>query len=208
MRKNFKSSKEDGKVMSYLKLSEFEKIGEKLEYYSILEFTKKDLKKINFDCGIEEYNNFLLNDAIDLDKKHISKTFIVLTRKEKIVIGYYTLATDNLKLTPDEKMDTDLDKVSFRSFPAMKLGKLAVNKNIPDEFKMKGYGSFILDLIDSYVWNILKLGVGCRFITVDADIEYRKDTYKFYEKNGFRKNEVFKNSNSLTISMRRDIFHE
>lgn len=194
--------------MSYLKLSDFEKIGKKLEYYPISNFTKKDLIDFDFDCGVEEYNSFLLFDALDLDKKNISKTFIVMTKKEKVVIGYYTLATDNIKLTTDEKMTSKLDTVPFRSFPAMKLGKLAINKNIPDKLKIKGYGSFILDLIDSYVWNISKLGVGCRFITVDADVEYRKDTYKFYEKNGFKSNESFKNSNSLTISMRRDIFHE
>ena len=194
--------------MSYLKLSDFVKIGKKLEYYSISNFTEKDLINFNFDCGVEEYNNFLLFNALDLDRKNISKTFIVRIKKEKIVIGYYTLATDNIKLTTKEKSTADFENVSFRSFPAIKLGKLAINKNIPDRLKIKGYGSFILDLIDSYAWNILKVGVGCRFITVDADIEYRKDTYKFYEKNGFKANEIFKNSNSLTVSMRRDIFHK
>lgn len=52
-----------------------------------------------------------------------------------------------------------------------------------------------------------EMGVACRFITVDADIEYNPDTPEFYFKNDFVENLSNKKKNARhTISMRKDIF--
>ena len=49
--------------------------------------------------------------------------------------------------------------------------------------------------------------VACRFVTVDADIEYYENTPEFYIKNGFVENQSKKRRiTDKTISMRRDIF--
>ena len=130
----------------------------------------------------------------------------MINKKTKIIVGYFSLATDNIKLTTEEKIDVELDDIPFRSFPAIKLGKLAINKIIPDNIKLKGYGSFVLEIIDYYAYQVAEAGVGCRFITVDADIEYEKNTDKFYLKNGFKYNENYRRNKGQTISMRRDVY--
>lgn len=193
--------------MYYLDAKTYNKISNSVEIRSISVFNNKQLNKLSFDCEIEEYNNFLFCDALDLDKKNISKTFLMIHKKSKELIGYFSLATDNIKLTIEEKVDNNLEDVPFRSFPAIKLGKLAINKRISRNIKLKGYGSFVLEIVDYYAYQVVEAGVGCRFITVDADIEYIKDTDKFYFKNGFKYNENYKNIKGQTISMRRDIYN-
>ena len=192
--------------MYYLDEKTYNKISESIEIHSISSFSIEKINKFKFDSGIEEYNDFLFYEALDLDNKNISKTFLMISKKTKIIVGYFSLATDNIKLTTEEKIDVEPDDIPFRSFPAIKLGKLAINKIIPDNIKIKGYGSFVLEIIDYYAYQVAEAGVGCRFITVDADIEYEKGTDKFYLKNGFKYNENYKKNKGLTISMRRDVY--
>lgn len=65
----------------------------------------------------------------------------------------------------------------------------------------------MLDLARAYAFEMNKLGIACRFITVDADIEYDENTPEFYKKNGFVENLSNRSRNaSHTISMRKDIF--
>ena len=71
------------------------------------------------------------------------------------------------------------------ALPALKLGKLAINKSLSEKAQRRGYGSFILDIVNTYAYEMLDNGVACRFVTVDADIEYYEDTPEFYKKNGF-----------------------
>ena len=62
--------------------------------------------------------------------------------------------------------------------------------------------------MNTYAFEVNEAGVACRFVTVDADIEYDKNTPAFYEKNGFVMNLSKKKKigpNDKTVSMRRDI---
>ena len=89
----------------------------------------------------------------------------------------------------------------------MKIGKLAINDNLSKEIVKKGYGSFALDYITTIAIEENEIGIACRFLTVDADIEYCETTTDFYEKNGFEYNESnYKKKDSKTISMRKDIY--
>ena len=122
-------------------------------------------------------------------------------------MGYLSLATDTIKLTTEEKNDTELGDVQFMSLPALKVGKLAVNHRLSDKAKRKGYGSFALEMAATYAYELNEIGVACRFLTVDADIEYNEETPEFYLKNGFVYNLSKKRRPSdRTISMRKDIF--
>ena len=136
-----------------------------------------------FDAG--EYVTFLRERAHILDRLCISKTFLVIHDETKELIGYFTLSADSVRLTHDEKDETELSEVEFMSLPAVKLGKLAINKKLSEKAQRKGYGSFILDIVNTYAFEVNEAGVACRFVTVDADIEYDKNTPAFYEKNGF-----------------------
>ena len=90
------------------------------------------------------------------------------------------------------------------SLPAIKVGKLAINKSLSEEAYRKGYGSFALEIANTHAFEVLQTGVACRFLTVDADIEYDERTPLFYEKNGFQYNLSKKRRPSdKTISMLR-----
>lgn len=196
--------------MSYLSEQEFREILDTVSIFPISSPEIGDILQYSFDCGeAEEYVSFLREKALRLEELSITKTFVLIHNITNELIGYYSLSTDTVKLTTEERAENDLSEVSFMSLPSMKLGKLAINKALSDEANRKGYGSFVLDIVNTYAYEILECGVACRFVTVDADIEYNAETPAFYEKNGFVPNVSAKRrGNAKTVSMRRDIFAE
>ena len=98
------------------------------------------------------------------------------------------------------------DEAPFMSLPAIKVGKLAINKTLSEIASRKGYGSFALFVARLKASSTLENGVACRFLTVDADIEYNVHTTEFYIKNGFVYNQFRKpRPSDRTVSMRKDI---
>ena len=65
----------------------------------------------------------------------------------------------------------------------------------------------MLEMERAFAFGMNELGIACRFITVDADIDYEPNTPEFYKKNGFVENLKYKQKKEVhTISMRKDIF--
>lgn len=192
--------------MSYLTENDIMAISDSVRLLSINEID--DISHYLFDSHIAEYNEFL-NIANKFYALNISKTFLLLHRKTDELLAYMTLSADSIKLTSEEKELHTISTVPYASIPALKVGKLAVNKELTNEAIRKGYGSFMLEMARAFAFSMNELGVACRFITVDADIEYDSNTPQFYEKNGFVENLSNKSRNAkYTISMRKDIFSE
>lgn len=190
--------------MSYLNEDDIVAIEDSVRLLSIEEID--DVSHYLFDSHIKEYNDFLKVARIFFDL-NISRTFLLIHKKTNELLAYMTLSADSIKLTPNEKEIHDIAKVPYASIPALKVGKLAVNKEASKEVIRKGYGSFLLEMARAYAFKMNEIGVACRFITVDADIEYNPDTPDFYIKNGFIENLSNKKKNAKhTISMRKDIF--
>lgn len=190
--------------MTYLKENDLLDIRQNVRLFSVDEI--EDVSHYLFDSKIEEYNEFL-NIAKLYSNLNISKTFLLVHKYTDELIAYMTLSADSIKLTTEEKDIHEIGKVPYASIAALKIGKLAVNKELSDVAKRKGYGSFMLEIARAYAFEMNKLGIACRFITVDADIEYDKNTPEFYAKNGYVENLKNKRRNAThTISMRKDIF--
>ena len=190
--------------MSYLRGAEINEIANNVRLLSIEEID--DISHYSFDSSIQEYNIFLevAKKFFDLN---ISKTFLLIHKKTYELLAYMTLSADSIKLTADEKEIHDIAKVPYASIPALKIGKLAVNKVLSEEATRKGYGSFMLEMARAFAFKMNEIGIACRFLTVDADIEYNPETPKFYYKNGFIENLSNRARNAKhTISMRKDIF--
>lgn len=68
------------------------------------------------------------------------------------------------------------DGKQYKSYPAVKIGRLGVHKS----FHKMGFGSQLLDYIKGMF--IVNNRTGCQYVTVDA---YQHST-SFYEKNGFK----------------------
>ena len=192
--------------MSYLTDEQILSIKSNVSLLSIKDVD--DISHYSFDSQIKEYNDFL-GIADKFYDINVSKTFLLIHNSTNELVAYMTLSADSIKLTTEEKDIHDISKVPYASIPALKIGKLAVNKKLSNRAKMKGYGSFMLEIARAFAYNMNDMGVACRFITVDADIEYDHNTPLFYKKNGFVENLNNKSRNAkYTISMRKDIFSD
>ena len=143
----------------------------------------------HFDSGIEEYNNFLKNDAEFYEHQCVSKTHLLLDNYTADIIGYLSLGAAAIKITTEEKTVHDLGKIPFHSIPVLKIGKLAVDKNYRK--KQKGYGSYLIEIARGFALELNEVSIGCRFIVVDADVQYSPQTVNFYLKNGFSYSQQF-----------------
>ncbi|MDR0437529.1 MAG: GNAT family N-acetyltransferase [Bacteroidales bacterium] len=143
-----------------------------------------------FDCGIDDLNDFLFSDA-KIYLQYLYATTYLLESNDR-TIAYYSLQNDLLQIDPhidrdfySEISETIPDKdYSFllgmkdiSTYPAVKIGRFAVDT----EFQRCGYGTQILNFIIMSFLSGNK--TGCQFITVDA--LNNLDTLRFYERNGF-----------------------
>ena len=110
---------------------------------------------------------------------------------------------DAIKLSFTEKELHNLN-YPFRTIPAMKIAKLAVDQNFLKKYK--GIGTFMINSAERFAWACNTNYCAARFLTVDADIEHDKGILAFYEKNGFLPNTELYNKNRKTISMRKDLY--
>jgi hypothetical protein len=157
----------------------------------------------DFDCSITEYNDYLINDALRSIKDHVALTWLLTERATGKIAAYMSLIMDAIKLSFSEKELHHLN-YPFRTIPAMKIAKLAVDKTFSEKYK--GIGTFLIGSAERLAWNCNTEYCACRFLTVDADLEHDEGIIVFYEKNGFLKNSELYNKNRKTISMRKDLY--
>lgn len=125
--------------MSYLISEEFARICNTVKILPISSDAVGDISQYSFHCGeATEYETFLKQKALELEKIGVTRTFLILHNETNELIGYYSLAADTVRLTIDEKVDSDLESVNFMAFPALKLGKLAINKSLSENARRKG----------------------------------------------------------------------
>lgn len=150
------------------------------------------LSGYKFDCGEDSLNHYILKQAKQDMKRHISATYIL--RNNSSLLGYYTLSStiiplDKLQNT-DESFARKLPKYPY--LPATLIGRLAVN--IKD--KKNGYGKILL--IDALKRSCANSKiVGSIAILVDV---INENASNFYQKYGFRelkKDQLFMAMNTI-----------
>jgi len=135
----------------------------------IIKANSEMLKDISFDCGDDDLNEFLLVDSYDNIRNNLYTIFLCFYYEA--VIGFFSLSADSIKV--NEKLP-----VKYSSYPAIKIGRLAVDKG----FQNLNVGSMMISWIIGFCRN-LSLEIGIRFISVDA---YNNEkTINFYENNLF-----------------------
>ncbi len=138
-----------------------------------------------FDCGDTDLNGFLFDDAKNYGTSLLAVTYLI--QDEKNTIAYFAYQNDKISHTDIgggnfkkfiQRVGSLLpkEKGEFKSYPAVKIGRLGVNNS----YKGKGMGKNIIQFTIKYFTKNNK--TGCKFITVDA---YR-ESLKFYEKMGFK----------------------
>ena len=133
-----------------------------------------------FDCGEEDLNAFLLQDAKQYAKGLLAVTYIF--EDENITVAFFSLSNDRISLAESDKATWRRIRSSFphrkhrSDYPAMKIGRLGVNVGA----QHRHIGTDILDFVKQTF--ISKNRTGCCFVTVDA----LRSAVPFYESNGFK----------------------
>ena len=151
-----------------------------------LEFIRleADTDILPFDCGNTDLNGFLFDDAKPFLKELLATTFIIHNKAE--TVAYFNYLNDKISHTDlGNNKDAFIKRVStllplgkdkYTSYPAVKIGRLAVSCNSQNQ----KLGQQILDFTKTLF--IDNNRTGCKFITVDA----YKNSVDFYTKNGFK----------------------
>ncbi len=143
-----------------------------------------DYKIKPFNCNDDDLNDFLLNDSINYLKNLLAVSYLIENAEK--TIAFFSVINDKISIE-DAPSKTFWKKTinysvphpkSHPSYPAVKIGRLGVDKS----FQSQGLGTMIVDYIKQLF--ITNNRTGCKFITVDA---YDKEkTLNFYERNGFK----------------------
>lgn len=135
-----------------------------------------------FKCHEDDLNGFLFDDAKHFHEELMAVTYLLEDPEKNMTVAYFSLLADKISFNPEDKnvwnrLNRNIPNPKRRrNYPALKIGRLAVNESYTGE----GVGTFVLDSI-KYAFTTVKR-LGCRFLTVDA----LNSAIPFYEKNGFR----------------------
>lgn len=138
-----------------------------------------------FDCRDEDLNDFILNEACLYRNALLSVTYVVEDRMTHDVLAYFSLANDKISIS-DFESKTEFNRFRkhkfvnekrLRSYPAIKIGRLAISQKAQHQ----SIGTYLLEFIEDYF--IIDNKSGCRFVTVDAYVNaipfYIKNNYQF-----------------------------
>ena len=82
---------------------------------------------LDFKSEEQELVDFLVEDALDNQRKQISVTYLVFLNTGELT-GYVTLLNDRINLEGDLKEAFREKGILYRALPALKIGKLCVDE--------------------------------------------------------------------------------
>ncbi|MGL4670335.1 MAG: N-acetyltransferase, partial [Methanobacteriaceae archaeon] len=115
-----------------------------------------------FDCGFEDLNDFIQNDALIQQSAKLNVTYAVIYQNK--ILAYFSILADNILFKNLGSEIEDLSEIGhYKTYPAVKIGRLAIDK----KYQKLGLGNDILKQIIMNI-NFYSEKLGIRFITVDA----------------------------------------
>lgn len=140
-----------------------------------------DTELAGFDCGDEDLNNFLVEDAKNFLDKRIATSFIL--EDEGNVVAYFCLLND--KVSRQEVTNNQWRKIrdsypvgkKFGSYPAIKIGRFAVSS----AYRGRNIGTDLMNLLKGMLADNPSYSA-FRYLTVDAYLS----AIGFYTKNDFK----------------------
>jgi GNAT superfamily N-acetyltransferase len=125
-----------------------------------------------FDCGVDEMNRYLRENALQDAEKHLSRTFVALGEKQDVISGFYTLVSRHIAFAemPDER-----PKIKYPVHTVL-LAQLAVDKN----FHKQGLGERLLMDAQARVHEI-SLQLDVYAMILDARTEELANWYAMYD---------------------------
>lgn len=150
-----------------------------------------------FHCREKDVTEFLIQDASYYQEAMLASVFLII--HEGIILNYFTLSCDRIRLNENEVFIVDLGFTKLREFPALKLGRLGTHVDHEGQGLARLAVEFSIGLICELNDHSSLSSIGCRFLVVDAI----PTAIGFYEHLGFVPNQVY--GKRRTTSMRFDI---
>jgi len=91
-----------------------------------------------FACGESSLDSFLQRHALGNDRAGLGKTFVLMQDGERIIAGYFTLATGSVRF--DAIPDYSIKRLPRYPIPTVHLGRLAVDLR----YQGRGLGAALL----------------------------------------------------------------
>ncbi len=137
-----------------------------------------------FDCADEDLNDFLLNESGLYRNALLAVTYVLEDKKTAQIDAYFSLSNDKVSISDFEsktefnrfRKNKFVNEKRLRSYPAIKIGRLAISKAAQHQ----SIGTYLLEFIEDYF--VVDNKSGCRFVTVDAYV----DAIPFYIKNNYQ----------------------
>jgi predicted N-acetyltransferase YhbS len=145
-----------------------------------------------FNCHQEDGTTDLQDSLKNEDALENQHLFLSTTRVAMIddrPIGYFSLAMSSIQKENLSKIER-ASLPSFRSYPAVLIGKLAVD----DDHRHSHVGHALMEDI-FIVANAASEYAGCRYVVVESKPE--SNTIKYYEREGFEESGTRPNGNIL-----------
>ena len=157
----------------------------------------------SFDCGDPDLNEYFHKDIVaHIDNLMTQSYYLYVDSNPDQLVALIDFCNDSIRkedLPSNAKRKIPNPKRGYKSFPAVKITRLGVNKN----YHGRSIGTHLINMVKRFFLEDNR--TGCRFITVDA---YNKDKIlKFYQKNEFKfiKEEDEEERNSATRAMFFDL---
>lgn len=131
-----------------------------------------------------DFDEFIQCDAEQHFRDKIAVTYVLCPVENKsLPLGFATLQNDAIRLKDDIVLPGVCDNYSYKSFPAVKIGRFGISI----DYQGGRLGSLFLYMIKRLL--VTENRTGCRFITVDARRDKKKkvDVSAFYRKNHFER---------------------
>lgn len=165
----------------------------------------------DFRCGKPHLDTFL-RQSRNLHEDRIGHTTVAFHEDVSgKAVGFFTLANDGLPLKTSEVEELGLrEAYPLTSFPAVKIGRLAVSVDL----QRQGVGRQLLALIHGSIIDSPSLSAA-RLVVVDADND--SSVIAFYKSAGYReslwaedknRNHSSRRDRSITIKLLRDLLME
>ena len=157
----------------------------------LIDFDFKELNETinltNFDCGHDDINEFLKDDALNYQNQKIANTYVFLDLYGNVKC-FFSISNDCLNDLGDTRGFTNKiwnkfhrnripNEKRIRQYPAVKIGRLGVDESL----HRNGIGSELMDFIKG--WVFLEHKPACRLLLLDAYNKERQTNY--YIRNGF-----------------------
>ena len=132
----------------------------------------------SFDCGNKALNDFLCTKEVgEYEAEGLGKTYLVYFRGD--LVAYFTVSFDGLRVQYLQRVKsfTKFAKMRIETIPALKIGRLAVDRR----FQRRKIGEKLLKYIAGMALDMGKR-TGVRLLILQA----KPDSIEFYEECGFQ----------------------